>query len=135
MSGRKAPSRGCQIFVIGAFGHRLVIVFPGPVRKAHRSHCPSELFEINLLFQFQQSNIIVRCSIIVTERSSDHLTDFKNSRQFFIALLRMKSRCIAHASSLSMLDIEVDLESVRFCGVPLVGQVMVTKSNIPRKQG
>ena len=34
-----------------------------------------------------------------------------------------------------MLDIEVDLESVRFCGVPFVGQVMVTKSNIPRKQG
>ena len=33
-----------------------------------------------------------------------------------------------------MLDIVVDLESVCFCGVPFVGQVMVTKSNIPRKQ-
>ena len=33
-----------------------------------------------------------------------------------------------------MLDIVVDLESVRFCGVPLISQVVVTKSNIPRKQ-
>ena len=52
MSGRKAPSRGCQIFVIRAFGHRLVIVFPGQVWKTNRSHCPGELFKINLLFQF-----------------------------------------------------------------------------------
>ena len=74
-------------------------------------------------------------NIIVTESSSDHLTYFNNSRLVnFIALLRMKSRCITHAGSLSMLDIVVDLESVRFCGVPLVGQVMVTKSNIPRKK-
>ena len=80
MSGRKAPSRGCQIFDIRAFGHRLVIVFPGQVWKTDRSHCPGELFEINLLFQLQQSNIVVRCSIIVTESSSNHLTYFKNSR-------------------------------------------------------
>ena len=46
----------------------------------------------------------------------------------------MKSRCIVHAGSLSMLDIVVDFESIRFCGVPLISQVMVTKSNIPRKQ-
>ena len=47
------------------------------MRKTHRCHSPGKLFEINLVLQLQESNIIVGCPLIVTEIG---FLDFRTSQ-------------------------------------------------------